>query len=64
VLAAGFVLERCEACHAEYLLAFSCRTRYFRPSCHARRLAGWTVWSGEELLADAFRGDISPAGAP
>ncbi|MBK6768115.1 MAG: transposase zinc-binding domain-containing protein [Ardenticatenales bacterium] len=36
VLEAGFARARCEACHAEYLLAFSCKARYFCPSCHAK----------------------------
>lgn len=30
---------RCDACAHEYLLAFSCKGRYFCPSCHAKRLA-------------------------
>ncbi len=42
---------RCEDCRAEYLLALSCKTRFFCPSCHAKRLACWTQWLGEELLA-------------
>ncbi|MBK7780691.1 MAG: transposase zinc-binding domain-containing protein [Ardenticatenia bacterium] len=42
---------RCEGCRAEYLLALSCKTRFFCPSCHAKRLACWTQWLGEELLA-------------
>ncbi len=42
---------RCEGCRAEYLLALSCKPRYFCPSCHAKRLACWTQWLGEELLA-------------
>ena len=51
VLEAGFVRVRCEDCRAEYLLALSCKTRYFCPSCHAKRLACWTQWLGDELLA-------------
>jgi len=51
VLEAGFARVRCDACKAEYLLAFSCKTRYFCPSCHAKRLAEWTRWLGDELLA-------------
>ena len=31
---------------------FSCRTRGFCPSCHARRLEEWGEWMGEELLLD------------
>ncbi len=33
----GFV---CDACAHEYLLAFSCKCRYFCPSCHAKRSPG------------------------
>jgi hypothetical protein len=33
------------------LLAFSCKARYFCPSCHAKRLALWTLWLEESLLA-------------
>ena len=36
----------------EYLLAFSCKCRYFCPSCHAKRLALWGLWLEETLLAD------------
>ena len=42
---------RCDACAHEYLLAFSCKARYFCPSCHAKRLALWTLWLEESLLA-------------
>ncbi len=36
----------------EYLLAFSCKCRYFCPSCHAKRLVLWGLWLEESLLAD------------
>lgn len=51
VLEAGFARVRCDTCKAEYLLAFSCKTRCFCPSCHAKRVAEWTLWLGEDLLA-------------
>ena len=35
----GFLRVRCESCHAEHLLAFSCKRRGFCPSCGARRMA-------------------------
>ena len=35
----GFLRVRCEACHAEQLVAFSCKRRGFCPSCGARRMA-------------------------
>ncbi|MSO63446.1 MAG: hypothetical protein EXQ50_15400, partial [Acidobacteria bacterium] len=53
ILAHGFARVRCEAagCGHEYLVAFSCKARYFCPSCHAKRLALWTLWLEETLLA-------------
>jgi hypothetical protein len=39
ILEHGFARVRCGACRYEYLLAFSCKCRYFCPSCHAKRLA-------------------------
>ena len=38
-------------CAHEYLLAFSCKCRYFCPSCHAKRLAIRTQWLDTTLLA-------------
>jgi len=35
----GFARIHCDACAHEYLLAFSCKCRYFCPRCHAKRLA-------------------------
>jgi hypothetical protein len=37
--AGGFARIRCPNCRAEHLLAFSCRTRNFCPSCQAKRSA-------------------------
>jgi ribosomal protein S27E len=34
----GFLRVRCESCHHETLLAFSCKKRGFCPSCGARRM--------------------------
>ncbi len=50
ILEHGFARVRCDACAHEYLLAFSCKARYFCPSCHAKRLALWTLWLEETLL--------------
>jgi len=36
----GFLRVRCERCHAEKLVAFSCKRRGFCPSCGARRMNG------------------------
>jgi len=35
----GFLRVRCESCHSEHLVAFSCKRRGFCPSCGARRMA-------------------------
>ena len=35
----GFMRVRCETCHEERLVAFSCKRRGFCPSCGARRMA-------------------------
>jgi len=51
ILEHGFARVRCGGCRHEYLLAFSCKCRYFCPSCHAKRLARWSLWLEETLLA-------------
>ena len=35
----GFLRVRCDTCHAEHLVAMSCKRRGFCPSCGARRMA-------------------------
>jgi hypothetical protein len=34
--AKGFARVRCDECSHEYLLAFSCKGRWFCPSCHQK----------------------------
>lgn len=46
----GFLRVRCEDCHAERLVAFSCKRRGFCPSCGARRMAE----SARLLVEDVF----------
>lgn len=41
----GFARIRCPDCRHEYLLAFSCRGRWFCPSCHAKK----GIQFGEQL---------------
>jgi len=48
----GFARIRCPDCRAEHLLTFSCKTRGFCPSCHAKRLEEWGEWVRETLLLD------------
>jgi Transposase zinc-binding domain len=51
ILDHGFARVRCTTCAHEYLLAFWCKGRCFCPSCHAKRLAFWTLWLEGTLLA-------------
>ena len=46
----GFLRVRCDTCHAEHLVAFSCRRRGFCPSCGARRM----VESAALLVDEVF----------
>lgn len=48
----GFARVRCGQCRAGFLVAFRCNGRRFCPSCHARRLAEWSLWLEERLLAE------------
>ncbi len=47
----GFTRLRCPACQGEHLLAFSCQTRNFCPSCQAKRAALFAEHLGQEILA-------------
>ena len=40
----GFARIRCPDCRAERLVMFSCKTRGFCPSCHAKRREEWGEW--------------------
>jgi hypothetical protein len=46
----GFLRVRCEDCHAEKLVAFSCKRRGFRPSCGARRMTDSAALLADEVL--------------
>ena len=45
----GFLRVRCEGCHAEKLVAFSCKRRGFCPSCGGRRMAETAALLVEEV---------------
>ena len=47
----GFARIRCPRCRGEHLLAFSCQTRNFCPSCQSKRAAGFAEKLREEVLA-------------
>jgi len=46
----GFLRLRCETCHDEKLVAFSCKKRGFCPSCGARRMADSAALLVDEIL--------------
>jgi hypothetical protein len=46
----GFARLRCAACRADHLLAFSCQTRNFCPSCQAKRAAVFAERVREEIV--------------
>ena len=48
----GFLRLRCEQCHAEKLIAFSCKKRGFCPSCGARRMAETAAMLTDEVLPE------------
>jgi len=50
-LTKGFARVRCDTCRHEYLLAFSCKGRYFCPSCHQKRVLQFGSWVADEVLA-------------
>jgi hypothetical protein len=48
----GFARIQCPECHAEYLLAFSCKTRKLCPSCAAKRGAATAALLRDEVLGE------------
>jgi len=46
----GFLRVRCETCHAEKLVAFSCKRRGFCDSCGARRMADSATLLVDDIL--------------
>ena len=46
----GFIRVRCEGCHHERLVAFSCKKRGFCPSCGARHMAESAALLVDEIL--------------
>lgn len=46
----GFARIRCPDCAHEYLLAFSCKGRWFCPSCHAKKVVQFGDRLGQSIL--------------
>ena len=49
----GFARVRCGECGHEYLLAFSCRGRWFCPSCHQKKVIQFGEFVTHEVVAPA-----------
>ena len=47
----GFARVYCGNCQHAYLLAFSCKARYFCPSCHQKRVLAYGEWREANVLA-------------
>jgi len=54
----GFLRVRCDTCHAEHRVAFSCRRRGFCPGCGARRM----VESAALLVDEVFPSSLCASG--
>jgi hypothetical protein len=48
----GFARVRCDDCNNEYLLPFSCKRRYFCPSCHQKRVIEFSEHLTEKVLEE------------
>jgi hypothetical protein len=48
----GFLRVRCDCCHAEHLVAFSCKKRGFCPSCGARRMVECAALLVDEVFPE------------
>ena len=47
----GFARVYCDQCRHGYILAFSCKARYFCPSCHQKRVLAYGEWVEANVLA-------------
>ena len=47
----GFARIYCDHCRRGYILAFSCKARYFCPSCHQKRVLAYGEWVDANVLA-------------
>jgi hypothetical protein len=47
----GFARIRCDHCEHEYLLAFSCKSRWFCPSCHQKNVQTTARFILDHVLA-------------
>ncbi|MEJ1297204.1 MAG: transposase zinc-binding domain-containing protein [Candidatus Sedimenticola sp. (ex Thyasira tokunagai)] len=45
----GFARIYCHGCGYGYILVFSCKIRYFCPSCHQERMLAYGDWVEDEV---------------
>jgi len=50
ILERGFERVRCDHCRHEFLLAFSCKCRWFCPSCHQRKVQATAAHLVDHIL--------------
>ena len=48
----GFARVRCLDCGYDFFVSFSCKTRFFCPSCAEKRTLIWGAWVKENVLKD------------
>ena len=60
-LSEGFARVRCLDCHQEFLLAFSCRGRWFCPSCHAKKVVQFGLHLKENICTRFRTGNMFSA---
>ena len=58
ILSYGFARIKCADCQKEFLLAFSCKGRYFCPACHQRRVQEFSLFLTEHLLEEVAHRQI------
>ena len=50
ILEHGFARVRCPQCGNDFFVAFSCKTRFFCPSCAEKRTLIWAAWIKDNVL--------------
>ena len=51
-LSHGFALLHCDHCGHDYLIAFSCKQRYFCPSCHQKKVQQFGEFVRHEVVRE------------
>ena len=62
-LTQGFARVQCGQCQGEFLLPFSCKGRYFCPSCYQKRVLQFGEWVTLRWSIKAFPTDATSCAA-